>query len=234
MDNKVNEYLNSMKTVWAASTLRSERARLNSLSPFLSLPPEELWTALRSAYKPYTAQTAYTRICRFYDWMKGKDYVQENVYREYRIQHSHAFRNLYERRRPRLTFDEARARISKIHDDATRTKAVELLNTGLRLSEYDAVREGRVVGKGGKPRRVFGSTSNANPRQRVFRRELSRVGLVPHDLRKLFAQRLVERGVGVFDLMEIMGWSNLNTAQSYVAASKDLGSVVEAALDASD
>lgn len=229
MQSKVDSYLSAMTSIWAPSTMRSERARMRRLTPLLHLPPEELWAELKRRYSPYAAQTAYTRVVRFYDWLNAD---APNPYKKYRAAYPSAFRNLYQRSQPRLSFDEALARVEKISDKDSREKARELLTTGLRVSEYEKVEKSEVVGKGGKRRRVFGNVSKRRPKARVFRTELKRVGLgTPHDLRKLFAQRLVEKGVGVFDLMEVMGWSNLNTAQSYVTASRDLGNIIKEALD---
>ena len=124
---------------------------------------------------------------------------------------------------------EARRLVNTI-PEPSRTKAMELLNTGLRLHEYEKVSDGEVVGKGGKRRAVFGRVSKQSVREGRFRQDLARVGLTPHRLRKVFATHL-GRQVDVFDLCAVMGWSSVETARSYVGGSEDLAAKVAAVME---
>ena len=48
-------------------------------------------------------------------------------------------------------------------------------------------------------------------------RELKKVGLKPHDLRKIAGSKFVELGLNEYDLLKVMGWNNIETAKSYIA-----------------
>jgi integrase len=75
-----------------------------------------------------------------------------------------------------------------------------------------------VRGKGGKERILFGDGSAfRNINLNTLRRELKKVGLKPHSLRKLFVTRLAKRGdLTDADLCEVMGWESYETARSYI------------------
>lgn len=50
----------------------------------------------------------------------------------------------------------------------------------------------------------------------TFLRELKKVGLKPHDLRKLCATELKRQGMSDIDLMKAMGWESITTAKAYL------------------
>ena len=93
----------------------------------------------------------------------------------------------------------------------------------MRFSEFQTIEDGVVVGKGGRRREIY-VTDLPRPKGDVsygtFYRHLKEVGLKPHDLRKACLTRLVEQGANEFELCEIAGWRNLNTASSYIKANK--------------
>lgn len=153
-----------------------------------------------------------------------------NVYDEWRKENARVFRNVYEKKKPTISYEEARAKCESLQEPA-RSKALQLLSGGLRYTESSTLRDGQVVGKGGKVRNVYCLPTGANRQNyQAFRRALGRVGLKPHDLRKIFLTRLVEKGVNQFELCEVAGWSSIATASSYINVNKSrLASLVREA-----
>jgi len=47
------------------------------------------------------------------------------------------------------------------------------------------------------------------------------IGLTPHSLRKLFATKLVTSGMTLPDVCNVMGWSSMQTAMSYLQVSNE-------------
>lgn len=218
----IEQYLTEMKSAWSPSTHRSESSRLRRVSLLIQgqNTPGAAWGILLSHYNPYAASTAFTRWLEYKRWRSDKDVGEWEKYRK-----KHKFGRRYQRHLPQLSFAEAKECLAKLSPE-TRRKALELLYTGLRYSEYEKVEGQEVVGKGNKRRVLVGKVSGVKVKDKEFRKELKRVGLKPHDLRKIFATELARKGMSVFDLCAVMGWSGLNTAQSYVSAAKDLKGAV--------
>jgi len=214
-------YISSKRNAWAPSTLASEQARLEVL-PSINVSPGVLWASL-SHLRPYSRTTTWTRLVDFFDYLNILGVLKTNSLRAWRKENARQFKHVYERRLPTISFDEARARISNISDERVRTKALQLLQSGLRLREYDCSGSGRVVGKGGKPRNtVTFDQEKVWVSDYTFRHELRKIGLRPHDLRKLAATKLYQSGFKEADLCAFMGWSSFNTASSYIKAQDNL------------
>jgi integrase len=180
--------------------------------------PDTLWGHLQTK-APYTRATSWTRVCDFWDWLIANNHKEgNNEYTQFRRRNSRLFRNVYHRVHAKLSYDEAYTAIQRIDAGDIKEAAIQLLEAGLRVSELFNVKDNYVVGKGGRGRQVYNyRLSNA---RRIsysrLRRELQRVGLKPHDLRKICLTRLVDRGANEFELCAVAGWSSLNTAASYI------------------
>lgn len=224
MNKYINEYIASKQYAWALSTQRSEMHRLNGIKHLIGKNPQAVWGALQ-AQKPYTRVTTWTRLVEYYDFLIANGHVSgTNKYREWRKANAKAFKNVYEKKVPSLSFGDARARVESIQHAAVRQRAEEILLGGLRSIETiqeDNNGNSFVLGKGNKIRRVYVKKSTQEqPSYSSLRAGLISVGLKPHHLRKLFAMELAKTA-NVFELTEAMGWTNLNTAQSYIKANED-------------
>ena len=200
--------------------MRSERNRLASIEHLLNGDPLALWNGIASQ-KPYSRVTTFTRATAFHQWCMEKGYAEklENPYKQFRARNARHFKNAYKRKTIHITFEEAKRRIGEIKDQAAKEKALQLLGGGLRYAESFNVKDGKVVGKGDKERPLFGEVNATEFKKHYnsLRWHLSKVGLRPHDLRKIFATTLVNAGINQYDLCKVMGWSSINTATSYIA-----------------
>jgi hypothetical protein len=246
----VQKYIATKGIAWSKTTQQSEKYRLNAIVDYLDGSPQRLWEFLeRRGYKSYARVTTWTRTAHFWSWAISQQLAEPEVlpngdrvnpYTEFRAAHARYFKNAYQRKGAPLTFEEARARIDQdlaAHPDV-RKKAMELLLTGMRYkesftkskptasNEHGEVR--RIVGKGGKIREVFFPAAlkkyaapDYDEGYEKFRRTLKDcVGVKPHDLRKLFLTQLVDKDMNVFDLLDVAGWNNIQTAQSYINGNK--------------
>ena len=55
----------------------------------------------------------------------------------------------------------------------------------------------------------------------MVRKELAKIGLKPHSLRKLLATKLSRSNMTYTDICAIFGWSSLATAQKYLQPLKE-------------
>lgn len=220
----VDKYLTDNKGRWSETTSRSEKARLTTHLPIwinCGRDAAAFFQALeQSGKKPYTIKTTFIRMGNFLKW-QGMETQAADI-KNFMYLNGKYFKNAYKKERLNVTFEEAEKRITKIGDEAYREAARELLSTGLRIGETSAIVEGRVKGKGGKERSFYGRGSVfAGVDKTKLRRELKKVGLKPHSLRKLFATRLAKSGdFTEADLCEVMGWNSFATAQSYLQPDK--------------
>jgi integrase len=224
MESKIEQYIEEMKNRWAPSTLSSERHRLLGLKDNINGNPPHLWNVL-SQQSPYTRLTTWLRVSNFWGWLHPSE--KENVYEGFKKKNARLFKNAYERKKPSISFEEAHSRIQSISDPQYRGWAMALLSGGMRVTESKTLDLGRVVvGKGSKRRQIYstyidGWEGATGLHAHTLRRRLSAVGLKPHDLRKLFATRIVERGGNAFELCGLMGWSSIETAQSYIGLNEE-------------
>lgn len=226
----INKYIEAHKLSWAESTLKSEKARLNALKDLLQPSsiqedPNALWQALKDRkMSAYTRVITWTRVSHFYYWCLSEGYLKgSNVYADFRKKNARLFKYTYKRQLPNISFSEARVKILQINNKSIREKALEFLSTGMRWNEQFSYQNGEVIGKGSKIRKIFLPKKSIGKCERsysTFRRELQKINLKPHMLRKICLSRLVELGASPFELCEIAGWSNLNTASSYIKVSE--------------
>jgi integrase len=213
LSQRIEAYLEDHKTAWAESTIRSERHRLVSVSTYLDQGPEAVYKWAAENFKPYSVKTLFIRICRLEAWAGG------TVYRTWYAKHKNRFKYAYRKEEVNYTFEEVQRRLSLLAEPY-RTQAVEMLATGLRISEVPKVKDGIVEGKGAKLRPVFGTISMSVPRS-TFWAKLRAVGLKPHTLRKVCATRLAEMGATPADLCKVFGWSSIDTAYQYLQPKDD-------------
>src|SRR3990167_4095171 len=213
MKNKIEQYIKEHTYAWSPTTQKSEYARLISIRECIGDTSEVVWNKIQHL-KPYTRKTTFIRLCHFYSWLYPK---QENIYRIWYNKNKRLFKYVYMRSSPQITFKDAIERLCKLTDQETKEKALQLLRGGLRFKESFTVQDNKVIGKGNKMRSTHvNPLPNLSFSYQTFIRRLKKVGLKPHDLRKICAKELVNKGVDVFSLCDFFGWSNLNTAQSYV------------------
>lgn len=217
----VKQYLNKKKLAWSDRTYTTESTRLLKIANRINGDAESLYHHLKTVYSPYTLVSVWGRVMEIWELLDTTD----NPYKTFKENNIRLFKNYYSRKEVPFSFEEAEARIRKISDKEVRAKANDLLHTGLRFSESQTEKDGYVVGKGNKIRKVF------RPRHlspvifsrdyTTFTRHLKKVGLTSHMLRKLAATRLVELGLKEQDLCKVFGWSNFETAKYYIQPKTD-------------
>ncbi len=223
MKELIAGYLKAHETAWAESTLKSERSRLTQLAPLLHLEPEALFAKLlEQGKKPYTIKTTFIRLTDLEQWAK-----LEPRFARYMEEHGRRFRSVYAPEQVKVTFEEAHRRIMELKG-SVQLHALGLLQSGVRLTESYNIDDGKVIGKGGKTRKVYGKIKETVPKA-TLARHLKAVGLKPHTLRKLCATRLVEKGATAADLCKVFGWSDISTAYYYLQGKdeKKLESLME-------
>lgn len=217
----IEKYIESKQYAWSPSTLRSETYRLKGVARYLDGNPETLWRAIQTM-KPYARLTLWTRVVNYWQFLIDNDHEKgKNLYAKWRQENARLFKNAYVRQKPEITIEEANRIIDQIPNEQYRNRARALVTSGLRFNESNDIIDGRVRGKGGKTRKVFVESDGAQIKYGGFRKALAKVGLKSHDLRKLFLSRLVELGINEFELCEIAGWSNINTASSYIKVNQN-------------
>lgn len=219
----IKKYLDSHSLSWSETTLRAERYRLVSIAAHLEsgMGPAALYTLLRERLSESTLKTTFIRIASLYDFAA----ISPNPYREFIKNSPRLFRYAIMARPAPCGLKGAREAIEQMRDPECKRHAQSLLNSGLRWSESVTadLNKKTVVGKGAKPRRVFGDISgfSSGISYKRFWNELRKVGLRPHDLRKILATELANGGADHIDLMKIFGWSNIQTASFYLQPKKD-------------
>lgn len=218
-------YIKDKTPVWTEASVRSESVRLNRVMTCIDGDATRLWAALED-YGAYSRVTLFNRVVAFYDWgVEERALPAPNPYAIFRKKNKRRFTNQYDRRPPEMTFEEARARVLTIKDTEIRNKCLQLLSGGLRWTESYTLKDGYVLGKGNKMRRVYAVTPEGPiagaHRYRAVLRELKKHGLKPHKLRGIFLSTLVRRGINPFELKKVAGWSSLQTAESYIATNDD-------------
>lgn len=226
IEQDIKGYIDSNKLAWSPRTTESEHPRLLGLKEALIGDPIALWSELeRKQIKPYSRVIYWVRVSLFWDWMIENGKAQgPNAYRAFRAKNRRLFRNTYEEKIPEISFEEAKERISQISNKACRNQAQDILLSGKRYFEScQHSPDGRVTGKGGKVRVLpVASKSRIEFRSSysTFRRELAKVGLRPHDLRKVCVGKAVELGANEFELLEMFGWKQIQTATKYTRGKK--------------
>lgn len=208
------KYLRAKKNSWAASTRRSERHRMKVLLRAIEdsgdLGAEGVFKALSHHLSPYSLNTYMVRYAAWQSWAgntEPKRWMDEN---------RNHFKYSYERKIPLIGLQKAKELIGKVKDEEVKKAALLILSTGMRTCELKTFDGSTVVGKGSKRRKIFTDKKPISVEYSRLYWELKKVGLKPHDLRKIYATEVVKRGATQWELLDIMGWSNVQTATSYV------------------
>lgn len=229
MKQSINNYLEAHEFAWSDSTYRSRRSRLTKAAPLITGDPQKLYNGLECA--PYTKKTTFIIVGGLWQWLHG-----ENPYKAFMKTYRQLFINAYEKEFINVSFECAKDLLNNIKEVSVREHANFLLHSGVRLNEsYNTYQRGEclfVTGKASKVRQVFADPPKGLVPKGQLYLALKGVGLKPHSLRKLFATKLVKSGMSLHEVCKVMGWSNLNTAMSYLQASQgaELGNQVQGAL----
>jgi integrase len=220
MKKLINSYIEAHKLAWSPATLKSERSRLNSIASHISKGPDYLYNYSLERFKPYAIKTLFIRVADFERW-SNKTWGYSNFITKNARLFKHAYTRSTKNYGDTL---ELTSLLSGIADRDLRELAFGIFRNGLRISElrsYDKS-TGLVRGKGGRERRLLAPKDLPDQfcslrELRNLRKELKRLGLKPHDLRKASASILGRKGqLRMEDLMQVMGWSSLQTAASYL------------------
>ncbi len=224
MKQYVDQYLEAKSLSWSLSTQKSEAARLRKHSQFLELGPQAHFLKFKGKLGAYTLKTLFIRLSDFNQWLVDQNLVKKNEYRAFMKSHERLFKHVYEKEKLSIDYHEAKKRIYAISDLRIREKAEQLLRSGARWSESKSLdSDGMVTGKGGKKRKLF----NVEPidfklsYSTFIQRLKSETGLKPHSLRKLLATELSNQGFSDADLMQVFGWSSMQTAASYTQSKRE-------------
>lgn len=211
----IKQYLDYHQNAWSPTTLESEAARLKSYVHLTD--PSRAYAQLAKRLKPYTIKTVFIRLAHYHEWLR-KQGLEEgpNQFQEYLKIHANKFKHVYSRKEVNIDYNTALQRIRSLSAQDTRAHAEFLLKSGLRISESYQVKDGYVVGKGSKPRKVFADPPKTLVPKKRLREALTSIGLKPHDLRKLCATNLVRQGADAATLCHVMGWSKITTAYNYL------------------
>lgn len=223
MEKLVNAYIESKKNAWSETTLKKEAYRLRGITLEHLDQPALLHQALKEkGLKPYSLRTSLVRAGDFAEWLLERGELKgNNKVKAYVREHANEFKHAYHKKPVGMTWEEAVERIKTIKDDGTKQKAMELLFTGMRYSESETVAtDGTVVGKGGWHREVpMAKEMKAKDFDGSYYkayRALKKIGLTPHQLRKLAATKAAELGADIPTLMSMFGWRTVAMPALYL------------------
>lgn len=223
----IDRYITEQRHKWSETSIKSERSRLVGCRALLerNATPNQVLdvylTRNRGERSLYSAKTLLVRISTLYTWMEKQGLRSgPNLFKEF-LEKNYRFRNAYQKESINVTEEVAAEAIRQIRDGACRSWAAYMLATGLRPCEIHTVEAHGdafiITGKQGKSRTVFvAPPKEGAPSYTQLQYELKKVGLKPKDLRKLFATKLANKGLNIKDVMEVMGWSAVQTANSYL------------------
>lgn len=220
MENLIAAYIESKKLAWSESTIRSEGYRLKAISWEHLDNPTKQYEVLAERMKPYAMVTTFHRLSSFYEWLLRHGHkTGYNIYREFMEEHARLFKNAYQKKKVNVDYNETLTKISKIKRLESRAKAIFDLKAGLRV-QADRIEGAEVIGKGGYRRPLFVSKSELPPPFKMsystYLSDLKSVGLSPHDLRKVFANKLLRSGLTLTDVMAAGGWRSLQSVEKYL------------------
>lgn len=213
----IDAYINSKKLAWSQATITSERSRLKTHAKALESDDASAvyQQLLDNGYKPYTIKTMFVRFSAYLQWSKKND-----IFGAFLEQNSRLFKSAYVKDKVPVTYGDVIKYIDSIQDGTVREHLRFLIRSGVRISESYSTGD-MVIGKGNKTRKVFVAAPTLRASKTALKRALAPLGISPHDLRKLCATRLVERGASPQDLCYVMGWSDIKTAYNYLQPKKD-------------
>lgn len=233
----VEAYLEVASRGWSMASQSSEAARLRKLVPILEqcgFNAETIYNELFKTMSPYTIRTTFVRLKRLYDFCVRMELLPSgaanNPFEHYMtIVAPNKFKmaNVYKPKEVGSNYTSVKAQIQSIVDAGTRASLLFLLQTGLRVSELYKLQQDTltgnwyVKGKGGKLRSVMFAPPEKIAGKWAMQKELVKLKLTFHSLRKLAATQLANSGLAANDLQTVFGWSSINTAQSYLQKTSD-------------
>lgn len=220
-------YMDYNDARWDSKTYKVEASKLKTILAAVrqsGLSGMEFYKELVSmGYKPYTIKALFQTAALLFAHAQ-KEKITSNItnpFEDFLTKNNHIFRHAYKVERLKFDFDEARRRINTLEDANIREFCLAILHSGLRISEAYKVNHDTqsVIGKGGKQRFVMFDYKGDQPPpgQARVRTALASIELKPHSLRKLLATKLSrDSSLTHIDIMTIMGWSSIETAQKYM------------------
>jgi integrase len=227
-NSEITKFLEKKKTAWSIVTIKNCSAFLNKYADKVAAGnAEELFNSLTEDKKgSYTIQTYFVHAANFYSFLFP---TSPNPFSIYRKDNRNAFKNAYDKKTLKVTYEEVREKLESQIDSKEKAACLYLLRSAQRASEAGLVRkqcdsnlapaEETIIGKGGKPRPNFGAdleqpSGVSYYRVYVYLKQVC--GVSPHGLRKLSLTRAGSNGAGAADLCEIAGWSSIQTAYRYL------------------
>jgi len=225
----VDLYIEVFGPSWALTTQRSEASKLKALTPIIirfGMDPHNIVTTLTTELNRtrYYVKSLITRLAHFYQFLLDSGTVKGgagNIFRNYtKFYQNKLFKHAYNREVGLPERWEVLAKISKLPTQNLIEHSMFLLNSGLRIDESYHIEEEngkyKVKGKGGRVRQIFVPPPTVLVKKSTLQKALAKVGLKAHTLRKLCATNLAGNGATAADLLSVMGWSKLDTAQYYL------------------
>lgn len=226
MEKLYAKYIKAHESKWSETTVRSEGFRLKGVTLTHIKEPARLYKFLQDrGLSQYAIKTAFLRASHFSDWLVAEGHLKTNEVKHYYNEHSKKFKHVYAKKPVNVTFADAVNRINQIDVADIREKALQLLMTGMRFGESMSLnKDGQVVGKGNIVRTVpladqF-SAAEFKKTYGALHKQLKKVGLTAHMLRKICATEHAKQGATEADLMSIFGWRTSNMAHLYVQAQR--------------
>lgn len=211
LQQKVEQYTLAKQNALAATSLRAAQGQIAKYGDLTY--PQTLWSAL-SNLKAYSRTVTYQRLAEFHA------FFGDASFKDWRKANARLFKNVYTFKPVGITYSAAVEAISRMDCVEAQGRATQILKSGQRWSE--SLQQGDVVvGKGGKVRPAYANHSPYQKSYSSFLRALKKVGLKPHDLRKLAVTRAAEKGASAADLCRIAGWADISTAYRYLQPKQD-------------
>ncbi len=212
---QVDRYIESKKLAWSASTLKSEFYRLKTVDWDHFKNPQKQYEILSQRLKPYALKTMFIRLTDFYEFLE----LGPNIYRKFMKDNARLFKNAYKKKQVDVDYKSTLEKISRISRAESRAKALFDLKAGLRV-QADKIEGNEIVGKGGFRRPLLVAEADKAPlypfSYSTYREDLKQVGLSAHDLRKVFANKLLRAGLSLTDIMAAGGWRSLQSVEKYL------------------
>lgn len=230
-NKKFFSYLKKYFTVnqnrWCDSTTKTHKSVFNTMQSIIVDPRDSAhcYEVLSKQYTRNGVLRAWILLVDYYSFLQELGVASAvNHFALYRKRNRRAFKPDMERKnKTDLSFDDAHKLIlNGDMPDEVRAVLLNMLSTGMRIHEacrYSGERS--ITGKGSKHRTLFPCIPKTPVTPEVSNqlvlRYAKKAGLPnTHILRKLYATRAVNKGLGPQDLCEIMGWSSIKTAYNYL------------------
>lgn len=216
----INDYLESKKPVWSATTYTATRSRLKHYDS--KLTPTQLYEKLvNKPYGKYYIKTVFINIANFMDWSAEQGCSNINEYKKFMADCPQLFRNVYEDKYTDLTLEG----FLEEYNEATGAfkDVLALLGfAGCRLCELYTFDGISVLGKGNKRRRVYLPIPIANNPLTLSESYIrKRLRYNPHSYRKLAADTLLRNGVDIKSIQTVLGHASITATQRYLRPMKE-------------